>query len=45
MIERMLIKPDRRVEVLWLDGSVDRCNIPRYTPTGSIRNKKKGAVG
>lgn len=41
MIERILIKLDRRVEVLWLDGSVDRCNIPRCTPTGGIRNKKK----
>ena len=36
VIDRVLVKPDRGIEVLWLDGSVDGCEIPRYTPKGGI---------
>ena len=36
VIDRVLVKPDRGIEVLWLDGSVDGYEIPRYTPKGGI---------
>lgn len=36
VIDRVLVKPDRGIEVLWLDGSVDEYAIPRYTPKGGI---------
>ena len=36
VIDRVLVKPDRGIEVLWLDGSVDVHEIPRYTPKGGI---------
>lgn len=36
VIDRVLVKLDRSIEVLWLDGSVDRYEIPRYTPKGGI---------
>ena len=36
VIDRVLVKPDRGIEVLWLDGSVDRYEIPRYTPKSGI---------
>lgn len=36
VIDRVLVKPDRGIEVLWMDGSVDGYEIPRYTPKGGI---------
>ena len=36
VIDRVLFKPDRSIEVLWLDDSVDGYEIPRYTPKGGI---------
>ncbi|HQM01253.1 MAG TPA: recombinase family protein [Ruminococcus flavefaciens] len=36
VIDRVLVKTDRSIEVLWLDGSVDEYEIPRYTPKGGI---------
>lgn len=32
VIERILVKPDRSIEVLWLDGSVNEYKMPKYTP-------------
>ena len=34
VIDRVLVKPDRSIEVLWLDGSADEYEIPQYTPKG-----------
>lgn len=36
VINRVLVKPDRSIDVIWLDGSVDGYEIPRYTPKGGI---------
>ena len=36
VIDRILVKPDRNIEVLWMDGSVDEYAISRYTPKGGI---------
>lgn len=36
VIERILVNSDRSIEVLWLDGSVDRYEVPKYTPVGGI---------
>lgn len=40
VIDRVLVKPDRSIEVLWLDGSVDGYEIPRYTPKGWIEKNE-----
>ncbi len=36
VIDRVLVKLHRSLEVLWLDGSVDEYEIPKYTPKGGI---------
>lgn len=36
VIDRVLIKLDRSIDVMWLDGSVDGYEIPKYTPKGRI---------
>lgn len=38
VIERILVNPDRSIEVLWLDGCVDRYEVPKYTPVLGIQN-------
>ena len=37
VIDRVLVKPDRSIDVMWLDGSVDEYAIPMYTPNGGIK--------
>lgn len=36
VIERILVKPDNSIEVLWLDESVDEYEVPKYTPKGWV---------
>ena len=36
VIQRIMVKPDRQLEVKWLDGSMDRYEIPKYTPRRGI---------
>lgn len=38
VIERILVMPDRSIEVLWLDGSTDEYEILGYTPKQGMKN-------
>lgn len=40
VIERILVMPDTNIEVLWLDGSVDGYEIPRYTSKQGLEKEK-----
>lgn len=36
VIDKILVKPDECIKVLWLDGSVNEYEIPKYTPKRGI---------
>lgn len=36
IIKNIVINEDRSMDILWLDGQQEHCEIPKYTPKGGI---------